>query len=632
MKKLIDRAENLLRQVNIFPRLFGIMLALTIVPMISIASFNFHEYITAIQKDTEGYLSLLIGNVSVQIDSRFEQYERMARAFYADRSNLKLLEQNASIAASDASFLSDQTFQENSRTISQRLYALSGKDPHIANLEFITPYGQYTMLDYDNLPKGGMLKDPESFREGDFWKAALEKKGYPAWFDTTTNRSLIYKAPYSSGGIGNTFTMTTAVYTIEDRQFIGVLMCNVDAAFLKNSLTNYAFYGTGNTFLLTDSTVLAVLNPNINAPNFDWNENLLQNVLGRESGAFLEKIQGRNIFVSFKKNPRLELYVAHVVDIDTLMQPAYYARRRGLLLTGILILACVLLARLGTESISAPLKKLVNSMTRFGKEEFCERCVIDGNDELTLVGRQFNQMAENTQALVEEIVNARLREKSLELSRANAELNALQMQINPHFLYNTLDQIRWAAIRVGDGENDASRMIDSFCRLMRMTVKKNENMVPVEEELEHAAAYIEVVNFRHTRKIQLECQVFFDAGFYRVPKLTLQPLIENAVVHGFGKRTENAVIRIHGWQEGDTAFMTVSDNGKGMNARQLEELRQSLWDSSAIQSSIGLHNVNQRYLLCFGEKYGVSVESEPQKGTCVTIRFPAGPLAEERSI
>lgn len=262
-------------------------------------------------------------------------------------------------------------------------------------------------------------------------------------------------------------------------------------------------------------------------------------------------------------------------------------------------------------------------MERFGHNEFQERCTVDGRDELTVVSSGFNQMAEDTERMVDEIVTANLRQKTLELSKATAELNALQMQIRPHFLYNTLDLIRWEMIRIVGDESSASRMLDSFCQLMRMSIKKGEELVSVASELEHAQVYLDVVNFRNTEKIQLLTSIEFDTDAFLIPKLTLQPLIENTVIHGFKKHIRPPVVHIRGWRIKNMLMITITDNGRGMPSDELETLRRNLSAGEVLEeSSIGLRNVNQRFKLRYGDSYGVSVESVQDMGTEITLRLP----------
>ncbi|MEG2842491.1 MAG: histidine kinase [Ruthenibacterium sp.] len=551
-----------------------------------------------------------------------ESYEQIARAFYCDKETMDKVERNRAISLADADYASNPEYQDNKSYLEQRLLALTEGSRFVQNFELVCQDMQYTMHNSAKEPRGAMVKDIPRFIRSDYYTQAIQNKGYPVWFDTVNNRSVIHKYAYSKSGIGNTLTMTVAIYSRQTQEPIGVLMLNIDMRFLTQSLTNYAFYGTGNTFLLGRQELLAVLNPNINAPSLDYAAGLQNKIFGNSKGTFAQKMNDKSIFVSFQKIKKAELYVAHIVDMSTLLEPAYQIRRRCLLVVAFLLLACIILARFTTESISLPLKNLLNNINSFKSNWFAERCDTQGHDELTIVGNHFNEMADQTKVLVDKIVQANLTQKTLELSKTKAELNALQMQIDPHFLYNTLDIIRWETIHVAHGESDASRMIDSFCRLMRMSVKKGAEFVFVAKELEHAKAYVDVVNFRNANRIQFISSLEFDANLYRIPKLTLQPLIENAIVHGFDKNMQFPTIHLRGWQLSNIILITITDNGKGMSNHELQKLRESFSGEKMMQNSIGLRNVNQRFKLCYGEEYGITLESVPNMGTEITLRIP----------
>lgn len=627
-KKFHAASNNFFRRIPIFPRLFCVMLLLTVIPATLVTLISFRSYVDEIKENTEHFISLLVGNISVQVKERQETYEQSARAFYSDNTIMALLAQNARLAQSP-DFLSNSEYAQNKHLVERRLFDMTSNSKYVQNLQFITEYDQYCMRNSNNEQRGCVLHDLQGFLHSEYYRKTLFEKGYPCWFDTTLTDDLIYKYDSSTSGILDTLTMTVAVYSPGSRELLGILMYNLDRRFLTQSLTSYAFYGTGNTFLLSRDSVIGTLNPNLKAPLLSDDGSIQARVLAGSSGSFTLDDGGRSLFVSFKKSPKMDLYIVHIVDIGTLLAPAYTIRNRCLLLVLLVLVLCIVLARYTARSISDPLHSLVESMDRFGRNEFQERCCVQGHDELTVVSAGFNQMAQDTERMVGEIVTANLRQKTLELSKTTAELNALQMQIRPHFLYNTLDLIRWEMIRIIGDESSASHMLDSFCRLMRMSIKKGEEFVPVAAELEHAQVYIDVANFRNAEKIQLLTSLEFDTSAFLIPKLTLQPLIENTVVHGFKKDLRAPAVHIRGWQIKDMLMITVTDNGRGMPSGELEQLRQNLSAGEILEgSSIGLRNVNQRFKLHYGDFYGVSVESVQGMGTEITLRLPLRPAAD----
>lgn len=607
------------------------MLLLTVIPATLVTLISFHSYVDEIKKNTEHFISLLVGNISVQVKERQDSIEQSARTFYSDGDMMSLLVQNDALSK-EPGFQTNRAYLQNKYLVERHLFDMVESNRYVLNFQFISPYEQYYMRNRNGEQRGCMLKDHQGFLNSSYYKETLLEKGYPCWFDTTSVDDLIYKYEYSSSGILDTITMTVAIYSPTSRNLLGILMYNLDRRFLTQSLTNYAFYGTGNTFLVGQNSVIGTLNPNLKAPLLNDDSEIKTRILNDTNGTFTFQDDRRSIFVSFKKNPKMDLYIVHIVDMSTLIQPAYNIRNRCLLMILFVFLLCIILARCTARSISDPLRSIVSSMERFGRNEFEERCTVDGHDELTAVSHGFNQMADDTERMVSEIVTSNLRQKTLELSKATAELNALQMQIRPHFLYNTLDLIRWEMIRAVGRETDASRMLDSFCQLMRMTIKTGEEFSTIASELKHAQIYLDVINIRNKEKIRLITLMDYNIDAFMIPKLTLQPLIENAIVHGFTKNTASPTIYIYGKKTQDNIIITVEDNGQGMSNNELDTLCQNLSLGNMLEkNSIGLRNVNQRFMLNYGSSYGISVESEQNAGTKITLKIPVSQHEMEES-
>lgn len=616
---ILAKIINFFRKTGIFRRLLCIMLFLCILPSIFITWYSYISYTNEIKKNTEQYLSLLVKNISLQVQEHLELCEQLARSFYSDAAIMQLVQRNEELYTDNPG----PEYLENARIIEQRLWEISLGNRYIKNFQLVTSHEQYRMRNSDGEYRGAMLRDFPAFLESGYFIQAMENDGYPVWFDTTQNISLIYRDEQSSQGIGNTLTMTVTVNAPRTHSPLGVLMLNVDSNFFTHALTNYSFYGTGNTLLLTDNDVLAVLNPNVNAPIFEYENDMKQFLSGKTKGQLTQELNGRRMFICFQKVRGMEMYIAHVVDLDTLLEPAYQLRLQCFTLVLVLIFFCILIAYLTSLSIGRPLKSLLNSIRGFEKSWDAERCEISGNDELTYISRHFNQMADSTQKMANEIVQANLKQQALELSRVKAELNALQMQINPHFLYNTLDLIRWETILAAKGESTASRMIDRFSVLLRKSIQKGETKVPISQELEHIQAYIDVVNFGRRAKVQLINSIDFDCTQFYIPKLCLQPIVENAVQHAFGRDCTHPIIHLRGWRIGDNLILiTITDNGCGMSCSALQSLEEGLKQKKLDLDGIGLNNVNLRLKLIYGDEYGISIESIPDTGTEISVRLP----------
>lgn len=206
----------------------------------------------------------------------------------------------------------------------------------------------------------------------------------------------------------------------------------------------------------------------------------------------------------------------------------------------------------------------------------------------------------------------------IELSTKHAELLALQNQINPHFLYNTLDTIMWLA--EAKQTEDVVSMVTWLSDFFRTTLSKGQDYITVEEEKNHIDSYLKIQHFRYQDILEYEIDIEEEIYDYMIPKLTLQPLVENALYHGIKLKRGMGKILIQGFQKGERLIFRVIDNGKGMDEKTLNELRKRIAGlGSASDGGFGLSNVNQRLQYYFGEEYGVFLESEENVGTEATI-------------
>jgi len=202
-----------------------------------------------------------------------------------------------------------------------------------------------------------------------------------------------------------------------------------------------------------------------------------------------------------------------------------------------------------------------------------------------------------------------------------AEFELLQAQINPHFLYNTLDAIVWSA--EAGNQKQVVKMVGSLSEFFRSSLNKGKELVRVREELSHARSYLEIQQIRYQDILSYEVDVPEELFEYEIPKITVQPIVENALYHGIKNRRGGGKITITG-KEGENDYrLIVTDDGMGMDSERLLEITKGLADKAPEDAKIyGLYNVNERIRLFYGEEYGISIESEYDKGTTVTIRLP----------
>ena len=259
------------------------------------------------------------------------------------------------------------------------------------------------------------------------------------------------------------------------------------------------------------------------------------------------------------------------------------------------------------------LQKLTHQIRRIETGEFTPTLPAGSNDEIGKLTRNFNYMQTRIAALLEE-------KYRLGQEIKNLELKALQAQINPHFLYNTLDLINWMAVRTNTPE--ISRVVEALSKFYRLSLNKGDDTITIANELEHVRAYVEIQNMRFDHCIRLVIDVPPEILEYKMVKLVLQPLVENSIIHGIlEKDQESGVIQITGELDAGTIQLYVTDDGVGMPP---EKAARMLIDASTDEHhGYGVKNIHERIQLNYGLKYGLSYQSEPGKGTTVTITIPA---------
>ena len=325
------------------------------------------------------------------------------------------------------------------------------------------------------------------------------------------------------------------------------------------------------------------------------------------------------VIYTTQKVPGSTWRVVGVSYIDETVNESFWQMTRVVLLASALILvAAFVVAYVLSRSLSRPLQQLENAMEAF--EQNADGFVfnaITGTREVEELSDSFRHMVGRIQRLMTAV-----REEEVALRKT--ELKALQAQINPHFLYNTLDSIAWMCER---GKNaDAVQMVHALARLFRISISRGHELIPIEKELQHAEAYLQIQKYRYKNQFTYHFTVDESCTQYLCNKITLQPIIENAIVHGLDLMVEDGHIEITVCPDGGDVLLKVSDDGIGMAPEQVAALLQN---EPSDRTGIGIKNVNDRLRIYFGPGYGLSIDSVPDEGTTVTIRMPQVPADRE---
>ena len=271
-----------------------------------------------------------------------------------------------------------------------------------------------------------------------------------------------------------------------------------------------------------------------------------------------------------------------------------------------------------SKSIYTPIKKLHDVTTTITKNDLQALMTSDNVDEITELGMSFNIMI----GKIKELLDSKIKEQE---NLKKAELRTLQAQINPHFLYNTLDTIIWMA--ESKKTDQVVKMVTALSNFFRISLSKGKDWITIGEELERIKSYLTIQKMRYRDILDFKIEVEEGVSENTVLKLILQPLVENALYHGIKNKRQGGTISVRAKRKGmDEILLEVEDNGIGFTSGKLAQLRAELEDDSGdikLESGFGIGNVNKRIRLYYGEPYGLTIQSEYATGTCVTLVIPA---------
>lgn len=412
-------------------------------------------------------------------------------------------------------------------------------------------------------------------------------------------------------------SLSREVQSYENGTFRGVILINLN----MNKITEIC-----NSFQEKQENFICIIN--------DKGELVYEQQNGKERFAFDEKENRQELNTALEKmkescfrlNYRGEKYLVTRTDMKTTgwtlvsMVPYKSVMAETMAISGVMILAVVitlivtllLLNRILTGVVK-PLKKLEKYMVQVNPDNMDQRMEILTDDEIGHLSMKFNQMMDRIRNLKEQVIEE-------QEDKRKYELQALQAQINPHFLYNTLDSIIWMA---ETNDSNIVAMTEALAKLFRISLNKGNEEISLERELEHVKNYLIIQSMRYADKFTYEISVDPGVERCRTIKLILQPIVENCIYHGIKKKRGTGKITIRAYRREQNLIIEVSDDGCGMPKEICRKILSDEIESENISGSgIGVKNVNERIQLRFGKKYGLSYSSEEGVGTTVTYVLP----------
>jgi len=435
------------------------------------------------------------------------------------------------------------------------------------------------------------------------------------WYKSALNNDA--ESVFSGSHIQNIFedeylwvvTLSKEILDLKVRNGIGVLSIDLNYKII-NEICNEIKLGDNGYIYIIDRDGELVYHPKQRLIHSNLEEEYIDEAMALTSGSF-NKGKGADekvysVKLSSKTGWRIVgvSYVNEFVE-DTNRLWTYYS-----ILSVVALVIAVIVSNLVAKNISKPIKQLKESMEEVRDHNLNLEIVIDSENEIADLSHTFNEMTTEIKSLIQE--------KTLEQrKKRKSELKALQAQINPHFLYNTLDSIIWMSVEKRNEE--VVEMTSALAKMYRLSISKGEEVISVRDEMNHIKNYLVIQKFRYGSKMDFTMDFDEDILDLKTLKIILQPIVENSIYHGIKNKMGSGNISIKGFRQDDYLILQVIDNGVGMKPETLNNIFNI---ASKNGNGVGVNNVDERIKLYFGKDYGLYYESELDVGTTVTIKLP----------
>jgi two-component system sensor histidine kinase YesM len=563
---------------------FGVILVVTI----TITTLGNLLYRNSINFSQNENTNQIIKQINNNIESYVSNTENIINYMSIDPRILKFLKNNK--------FKNDDMEDDAYKSI----YNFIKFNPEIAGIMIVNSNGGY-ISDVMNKVSRDSLTNEEWYS-----KACNEPENIHL-FTKPIGRNIDNIFRYSADEV---FSMSKAVIDSSTKEIKGVILIDIKLDAIKNIIEN-SKPGTAGFIYIMDSNndiVYTPVNNIVYRIKNEWikdinNEIIIKNINGEnyQLTKIVSKYTGWETIGVFPESESLRV----------IEKIKYYSLAVAIIA---LIIAEVLVI-VFTKSIVKPIHKLKKLMRKAQEGDFTVSFNAKYDDEIGELGNSFNIMVKEINNLIN-LVQIQEKEKRI------AEMNVLQAQIKPHFMYNTLDTIRWMAEE--HSEDEIVEIIEAFTNLLRISLSKGNEIISVNEELRHIQSYLTIQKIRYEDKLDYEIQFDENILDYKLIKLILQPLVENAIYHGIKEKRGNGRMLITGKKQGEALYFTIADNGKGMKEEVVTKINNMLVndDEKTDKIGYGIFNVNKRIKLMYGDEYGLKYKSVYGDGTIVELTHP----------
>lgn len=454
------------------------------------------------------------------------------------------------------------------------------------------------------------LKDNINVLEKDFFKKSMAESEYIN-FSMPHIRDLFDRNENSYSWV---ISLSRAVeVTDEGKATQALLLINLNYRYFEEIFSNVNL-GNGGYVYLTNDRGDIIWHPKQNeiySGRFNEDNKYAATL---KDGITVENLRGKNITLNVRTIGYTGWKLVGVTPSAALGIDGIKFRFFVLFVADLFLFLLAMINAFISDKISNPIKRLDGSVREIESGNLDVEIVPSGSYEVEHLGKSIKNMLGRIKVLMSDLV-------AEHNAKRKSEFDTLQSQINPHFLYNTLDIIVWMI--ENENSDKAVNIVTALAKFFRISLSKGKNIITVKDEVEHVRNYLMIQNMRFKNRFEYSIDVDEKVLSYSSLKLMLQPLVENAIYHGMEFMDGDGEIDVKVFKEDNSLYFTITDNGLGMSEDMVETLLSKDFVSSKKGSGIGVKNVNERIKLYFGSEYGLKVESEPDEGTKITIHLPA---------
>lgn len=462
---------------------------------------------------------------------------------------------------------------------------------------YITRLSVYDQ-DSIHIQQGAYLREEDT----SYMEKAAKRKGKPYWLPGALETEYV-----SAWDRVYEVAMIRAIYDNHSfKDILSYVRVNVDEGYICSLYRGIRDEGTEGIFIADGlGNVVSSVNKELLGTNI-LNQAYFETMKRQSEGWMKLK---RNQYISFYHIPEIDWYVIKINTADSLLG-GKLLNSMGIICLALIVLFGVIFYFIQKRHIITPVKLLSADVSKFHEGAYDIRQYIESKDEIGVLNHSFIEMGKYIEELIERVYKSQIKEKE-------AQLSYLQSQINPHFLYNTLDSIRWMAIK--QKQYEMAEQIEALANLFKHALNQGKEMTTVHNEVLHLKDYLLIQKNKFGDRLQTEISMDEEVEHYPVLNLILQPLVENAIVHGFKDKLGTGYIKVTIRKDNKNLIYEISDNGLGTDESIVREILESGKDS---HNALALDNINKRLKYKYGEDYGILFTSKIGMGTSVSVRIP----------